>query len=179
VERRATGRTLTDRSNGWHATGDLVELDSQGFVRIVGRKSDVFKLSTGRAVVPAPIEAALGRLPMVEHAVVLGRGRVRPVAVVAVAPEILARCAVRAGVAPGDGDDLGRYIEGALDEAVDSLPPRDRPAGYVVLSRPLSERAGELTANQKVRRHVVEGRFARELHAIGGEQGRVRWTTIS
>jgi long-chain acyl-CoA synthetase len=62
-------------ADGWLHTGDIGEIDAEGYLRITDRKKDLFKLSTGKYVSPAPIEQRLASDPLVEQAVILGNGR--------------------------------------------------------------------------------------------------------
>ena len=59
---------------GWFHTGDLAEIDDDGFITITGRIKNLFKLSTGKYVMPQPVEQQLEAEPLIEHAVVLGEG---------------------------------------------------------------------------------------------------------
>ncbi|HEX7002714.1 MAG TPA: long-chain fatty acid--CoA ligase [Trueperaceae bacterium] len=67
----ATDEVLRD---GWFHTGDLGRIDDEGFITITGRKKNLFKLSTGKYVMPQPVEQQLEAEALVEHAVVLGEG---------------------------------------------------------------------------------------------------------
>ena len=96
-------------AEGFWATGDLGEFDADGFLRLSGRKADVFKLSTGRWVAPAEVEELLRQIPGVDHVVVLGESRKAAVAVLTLEPGIVpapndpARSdAARSGRAVGD-----------------------------------------------------------------------------
>lgn len=60
---------------GWFHTGDIGEFDEEGFLKITDRKKDLFKLSTGKYVMPQPIENQLGSEPLVDNAVVVGNDR--------------------------------------------------------------------------------------------------------
>ncbi len=134
--------------DGWLATGDLAQIDDDGFIRLVGRKSEVFKTSTGRRVAPQAVEAALRSLAGVEHAAVFGAGRATLLALVAVAP---------------DADTTAASLREAVRTATRSLPDYQRPAGLVVTRQPLTIETGELTGNLKLRRQVVGERYADAL----------------
>jgi len=68
-----TDAVLTD--DGWFHTGDIGEFDEKGYLKITDRKKDLFKLSTGKYVMPQPIENQLGSQPLVDKAVVVGSDR--------------------------------------------------------------------------------------------------------
>lgn len=134
--------------DGWLATGDLAQIDADGFIRLVGRKSEVFKTSTGRRVAPQAVEAALRSVPGVEHAAVFGAGRATLLALVSVAP---------------DADTTASSLRHAVRAATQALPDYQRPAGLVVTRQPLTIETGELTGNLKLRRQVVGERYADAL----------------
>jgi long-chain acyl-CoA synthetase len=138
-------------AQGWLATGDFAQIDGDGFVRLVGRKSEVFKTSTGRRVAPGAVEAALRALPGVEHAAVFGAGRQSLLAVVALAAD-----------APGAVEAL----RNAAARTLQSLPDYQRPAGLVVTRRPFTIESGELTGNLKLRRHSVREHYSAALDAL-------------
>ena len=137
---------LTD--DGYLATGDLGEWLPGGFLRLTGRKADLWKAPNGRWLAPAPLEGALRQVPGVEQAVVLLRGTIVGVLVLndlAPAPDRLRTELLRT---------LGEF------------PPGGRPQGLLLTTRPLTIEGGELTTNLKLRRDAVERRHAAELDAL-------------
>lgn len=140
--------------DGWLSTGDLGELDADGFLRIVGRKSEVVKTSTGRKVALPAIEALLRKLPWVDLPVAVALGRSHPLAMLYVN--------VPSSTLTQQVPALRRELQTVCSE----LSPHERPAGCVFIPRAPSLDAGELTANLKVRRAVIEARFAPALAAL-------------
>ena len=126
-------------------------IDRDGFIHLVGRKSEVFKTSTGRRVAPAAIEEVLRSVPGVEHAAVFGAGRKSLLAVLS--------------VAPGSVSSLERFRI-RLKNALIELPEPLRPAGVVVTQTPFGMNTGELTSNLKLRRHAVQERFSVALDKL-------------
>lgn len=146
---------------GFLHTGDLGSMDESGFLALTGRKSELFKTSTGRRIAPASIEALIKRVPAVEHAVLVGRSRPFPVAIVDLALPPAADAA-------GSGDRQGwlEALGNRILAACRHLPPYQRPAAILVSPTPFSVDGGQLTANQKLRRQHIEALFARELDAL-------------
>lgn len=138
-------------ADGWLATGDFGEFDDLGYIRLVGRKSEIFKTSTGRRVAPGAVEAALRALPWVEHAAVFGAGRQSLLALVCINEQV-----------PGATEVIRQDIR----RACQALPGYLLPAGMVLSRQPFSMESGELTANLKLRRHVVEQRHAQDLDVL-------------
>jgi long-chain acyl-CoA synthetase len=158
-----------DREGFW-ATGDYGELDADGFLRLVGRKSDVFKLSTGRWIAPADIEALLRRLPYVEHAMVLGAGHRFLVALISIESATVVRAARRgdiaARIASLSAQDASEIIRRDVSAATMVLAPYQRPTGVLVTMRRFTIESGELTANLKLRRSAVEPQFAAKIQGL-------------
>lgn len=143
-------------AQGFLATGDLGTLDAEGFLTLTGRKSEIFKTSTGRKVAPLPVEAALRRLPGVDHAVVLGADRKMPVAIVTLA----------AGRVADDLAAVARALADRVPEALDELAVWTRPAGLLVLRQPFGIESGELTSNLKLRRGEIMNKHGAALEAL-------------
>jgi long-chain acyl-CoA synthetase len=151
--------------DGYWPTGDCGTQDANGFVSLSGRKADLFKLSTGRWVVPAPIEERLRRSPGVDQAVVLGAGRKVTIAVISVSPETRSKLgeSERAGpLSQREQSVLARGIVAALGD----VPAHARPAGALVTTEPFSILGGELTSNLKVRRKAIEAKHREAIEAL-------------
>ncbi|HEV2999156.1 MAG TPA: AMP-dependent synthetase/ligase, partial [Solirubrobacteraceae bacterium] len=152
----ATAAALRD---GWLHSGDLGELDRDGFLRITGRKKDLIVTSTGKNVSPAAIENALRGTWLISQAVVVGDRRPHLAALVTLDPEQAAGLSAEEARAA-----VGREI----DAVNQRFAPPERVRRFAVLDRELSQEEGELTATLKVRRAVVEERFAAEIDALYG-----------
>ncbi|MBI5939172.1 MAG: AMP-binding protein [Caulobacterales bacterium] len=142
--------------DGFLHTGDAARIDPQGFIWLTGRKSEVFKTSTGRKIAPVPIEARIKRLPSITEAVVLGRSRPYPVAI------------INTRLPAGSGLD---QLQSDLVSACADLPAHQRPALVVVLSAPFTIVGGELTSNLKLRRGRIEEKYALLLDALCRQTG--------
>jgi len=150
------------------ATGDLGQFDADGFLRVAGRKADVFKTSGGKWVAPNEIEGRLRQLPYIEHAVALGASRKAIIALVWVAAPCRSRLLAEIGAArrtdgapnAGEGGPLSQLRDDIARKLAD-LPPYQHPAGVLVLDAgTFTVAGGELTTNLKVRRRHVEAKFA-------------------
>lgn len=141
---------------GFLHTGDYARIDVDGYVWLEGRKSEVFKTSTGRRVAPAPIEAALKQIDYVDHAVIVGRDRPYPVAILALDPSHpIASDATSAAAAATIAADVGTACEAFSDY--------QRPGAVILSRQPFTVAAGELTANLKIRRKPIEERFRAQI----------------
>lgn len=138
--------------DGFIATGDYGRLDADGFVTLLGRKSELFKTSTGRRIAPGPIEAALKRIPGVEACMVVGANRPFLTALVWTQPET--------------ADALAARLPAEAAQVLAALPDWQRPAGFVLVPRLPSLAAGEITTNLKLRRREAEALHGEAVAAL-------------
>ncbi len=168
---RATAEAIRD---GWLHTGDLGALDADGFLTITGRKKELLVLSNGKKVVPSEVEGRLLADPCFDQVVVYGEGRNFLTALVVPRWDNLRR-ALREGAAVPDGQPdealagspavaalLGRRMEAALRD----LAPWEHVKRFVVLPRPFSVAADELTVSLKLRRGIIFEHHKAELEAL-------------
>ena len=161
----ATAESLVD---GWVHTGDVGSLDADGFLRITDRKRDLIKTAGGKFVAPQPIEARLEQDPLIERAVVIGDRR--PYVVALIVPDW---SAVRHDLGVGgEPAELCRdaRVRGAVEAVVDrvnaDLGSWETVKRFQLLPEDSEESSGELTPTLKVRRPVVQARFAAEIEAL-------------
>lgn len=146
---------------GWFKTGDLGQFDRDGFLAITGRKKELIVTAGGKNVPPAPIEAQLESIGVVDRAWVHGDRRPFLVALLTLRAEAVHEWAREHGVAPSDVPSDERFRT-ALDDAVTAVSGRS--PGYAVVRRwdvltePFSQEHGELTATGKLRRSRLEER---------------------
>ena len=152
-------------ADGYLASGDFATIDGDGYITLVGRKSEIFKTSTGRRVAPAHIENLLRQLPNTEYAAVFGAGRTQPTALLVVSQAAW----------QGDRRQFVERLREDAAQALEPLPAYLRPAAVAVTTQTFTIAGGELTANLKLRRRVIARNFAPlldELHAhIDGAAG--------
>ena len=155
-------------ADGWYRTGDMGEIDEEGYLKITDRIKNLIVLSTGKNVAPQPIEAALVSAPHVSQAVVLGDGR-KYVSSLVVPNYDAVRNTL--GVedtneALADEERCRRLVEGDVDEACARFADYERPKKVALLPRELSHEAGELTPTLKVKLRVVKERYAKNIEEM-------------
>lgn len=153
----ATAAALVD---GWLLTGDLGELDDDGFLRIVDRKKEILVTAGGKNVAPVPIEHRLERSPYVDKAVVIGSDR--PYLVALLAPDLGALATwTRQQQAKGVTDpDPTPLFDAAVVAANAELARYQQIKRHAVLDRALTAQDGDLTPTLKLKRRTVLAREA-------------------
>jgi long-chain acyl-CoA synthetase len=158
----ATRETLP---GGWLATGDLGEIDADGFVTITGRKKDLIITSSGKNITPANIENALKETRWISEAVVYGDGRPYLVALLTLDAEEAPKLAAQLGV-PADVTTMCRdeRVRAEMQKAVDAVNSRfariEQVKSFAILDRELTQEQQELTPTLKVKRGFVYREFS-------------------
>jgi long-chain acyl-CoA synthetase len=161
--------------DGFFTTGDIAEIDDDGFLLIVDRKKDLIVTAGGKNVAPQPIESQFKKSPYVETAVLIGDRRPYIVALFSPSFDDLKRWAKKEGITFTDLEDLaGRPEVSALfDEVVisanASLARYEQIKKHRVLPISLSIEGGQLTPTLKVKRRVVEQQFSDTIAELYGE----------
>jgi long-chain acyl-CoA synthetase len=161
--------------DGWFATGDIGELDDDGFLRITDRKKDLFKTSGGKYVAPSNIEALFKALcPLASQMVVHGSERNFCSALITLDADAVADWAEQHGRAgrPYSGvvtsDEMHDEIEGYVKQLNDRLNRWETIKRFVILEQDLTIESGELTPSLKLKRRVVEDNYRDRLDALYG-----------
>jgi len=159
--------------DGWLRTGDIGQVDAQGYLTITDRKKDLIKTSGGKYVAPQELEGRLRALsPWLSHAVIHGDRRSYCVALLTLDEEAIRKWARLNGLGELTLAELSRHpevhalVQRAIADLNATLPRYATVKRFAVLERDLSEQHGELTASQKVKRKVVEERFRAVLDSL-------------
>ena len=160
-------------SGGWLHTGDLGELDEDGYLRVTGRKKDIIVTAGGKNVAPAVLEDRLRAHPLVSQCIVVGDGRPYVACLVTLDPEALQAWQGRhpqlaqASLAELAGSpEITAEIQGAVDEANKAVSRAESIRRFRILPVDFTEQAGYLTPSLKVRRGVVTKDFAGDIDAL-------------
>ena len=159
-------------AEGWLHTGDIGEIDQQGFLSITDRKKDILVTSGGKNLAPGPIENVIRTDPLVAEVVMVGHGRKFPAALVvpnfealeAWAAERGLRCRTRRELVATRG--VVAYYEQAIRDLTQGLAQFERIKRITVLPKEFSVETGELTPTLKVKRKVVEQKYADLIEAM-------------
>lgn len=148
---------------GWFASGDIGELDADGFLRITDRKKDLFKTSGGKYIAPTYIEGMFkGICPLVSNVLVHGNERNFCSALIALEADAATAWAAQHGLAGksyaeiAESPQVHEELQSAIDELNSKLNRWETIKKFAVLDRDLTVESGELTPSLKVKRKVVE-----------------------
>ncbi|MFQ2920148.1 AMP-binding protein [Aeromonas allosaccharophila] len=137
-------------AEGWLHTGDMGKLDREGYLTITGRMKDVFKTAKGKYVAPVPIEGLLGQEPIIEQLCVIGYGMPQPIALVQLAESAM----------KGNRDEINARLEAARVRVNDQLESHAKIRGILVVKSPWNIENGVLTPTMKIKRHLLEQKYA-------------------
>src|SRR5439155_3729545 len=158
----ASKQSLED---GWFHTGDVGELDGDGYLKITGRKKEIIVTAAGKNVAPAPLEDRLRANPLISEAVVIGDARPFISALITLDPEALTGWSTARGIANVptaqlvENVNLRAVIQSAIDDANRSVSRAESIRKFALLPDNLTIADGELTPTLKVRRAIVAKHF--------------------
>ena len=156
---------------GWLRTGDVGELDDDGFLKVTDRKKDIIVTAGGKNLAPQNIENALKGSPYVSQALVIGDRRPFVTALITLDEEEVGKWARARGI-DGDiarlatRDEVRGLIQDVVDDVNADLARFEQVRAFAVLTRDFSAEQSEVTPTMKLRRRIVEEHFADEIEAL-------------
>jgi long-chain acyl-CoA synthetase len=164
-DQEATDETLHD---GWLHTGDLGELDADGFLTITGRKKDIIITAGGKNVAPKLLEGGIRSHPLVAEVLVIGDRRKFLTALVSLDSEAAGRFMKERELSgpPDKCEEIRAEIQQAVDAVNTEMARVEQIKKFTILPREFSIAEGELTPTLKVKRNVVTEHFTAEIEAM-------------
>jgi long-chain acyl-CoA synthetase len=166
----ATAEVLAD---GWLRTGDMGDLDGDGFLRVTGRKKELIVTAGGKNVAPAVLEDRIRAHPLVSQVLVVGDARPYVACLITLDAEAVDTWASRHPQLGGAGfaglataPELLADIQAAVDEGNKAVSRAESVRRFRILSGDFTEQNGYLTPSLKLRRNVIMKDFADEIEAL-------------
>jgi long-chain acyl-CoA synthetase len=153
-EPEATAEALTE--DRWLRTGDVGEIDAEGFLRITDRKKDLIITAGGKNIAPQNLENALKSSRFVSQAIVVGDRR----------PYVTALVTLEEAETASSGQDPRRLVQVLVDDVNRDRMRVEQIKRFVILPREFSQEAGEVTPTLKLRRAVIHEHFAAEIEKL-------------
>ncbi|RSN33815.1 long-chain fatty acid--CoA ligase [Amycolatopsis sp. WAC 04169] len=166
----ATAEALED---GWFHTGDLGELDDDGFLKITGRKKEIIVTAGGKNVAPSGLEDTIKASPLVSQAMVVGDQRPFIGALITIDEEYFPSWKSQHGK-PSDASvsdladdaELRAEIQTAVDQANSAVSQAEAIKKFTILSKDFTEAGGEITPSLKLKRNIVNKNYATDIEAL-------------
>ena len=167
----ATAEALTP--DGWLRTGDVGDLDDEGYLRVTGRKKELIVTAGGKNVAPAVLEDRIRAHPLVSQALVVGDGRPYVACLITLDPEAVRTWLARRNRPPDtsvahltDDPDLLAELQAAVDDANKAVSRAESIRKFRVLDTDFTEQAGYLTPSLKLRRNIITKDFGDQIDAL-------------
>lgn len=157
-----TAETLKD---GWLHTGDMGELDEEGFLSITGRVKDTFKSAKGEFIIPAPIELSFAKSNFIEQICVVGRGLSQPVALVVLS---------EVGQA-SPKEEVAKSLEDMRNSINEKLLNYEKLYKIIIVKEAWTVENNILTPTLKIKRNQVENKYQNSLESWYNEADKVVW----
>ena len=167
----ATAETFTE--DGWFRSGDIGELDDEGFLSITGRKKDIIVTAGGKNVAPAVLEDRLRSHLIIGQAMVVGDGRPFVAALITIDTDAFGPWKEQHGKPASatvadlkDDPDLVADVQHAVDDANLAVSRAESIRKFRILDSDFTQEQGQLSAKQGIRRSVLAKEFASDIEAL-------------
>lgn len=168
-DKKSTEETIID---GWLYTGDLGEIDTDGYIKITDRKKSLIKTSGGKYIAPTQIENLISTLSYVENVVIIGNERLYVTALIVPDRDELKELAGKNNIEYSLYSDILtnkkilEIIKKDIDRLQADLAPYERVKKFTLLEKHFSIESGELTPTLKVKRKVIDRDFNTEIEKM-------------
>ncbi len=166
----ATAEALSD---GWFHTGDLGELDDEGFLKITGRKKEIIVTAGGKNVAPSGLEDSIKASPLISQAMVVGDQRPFIGALITIDEEYFPSWKSQHGKAAdatvselADDTELRAEVQEAVDQANSLVSQAEAIKKFTILGKDFTEAGGEITPSLKLKRNVVSKNYASDIDSL-------------
>ena len=167
----ATKETIDE--DGWLHSGDVGIIDDRGFLKITDRKKELIITAGGENIAPQVLEGKIKAIPVLSQAVVIGDKRKYMTALFTLDPEKIAQVAADEAGSPAKNSaeaakckKFNAYLKGKVDEINQTLARVQTIKKFVILPQELSIEGEELTPTMKLKRRIVNDKYAKEIESM-------------
>ena len=164
-------------ADGWFHTGDIGEIDEEGFLAITDRKKNILVLSNGKNVAPQPIENQLKQSPYISEIMLLGDQHKSVAALIVPSLDEIKEYAKEQQLETGDmaallqTQEIQRLIRGEINQYSSDLADFERVRRFTLMAEEFSEKSGEMTPTLKLKRSVVMENHKAAIEQMYGDDG--------
>ena len=164
-------------ADGWFHTGDIGEIDEEGFLTITDRKKNILVLSNGKNVAPQPIENQLKQSPYISEIMLLGDQHKSVAALIVPSLDEIKEYAKEQQLETGDmaallqTQEIQRLIRGEINQYSSDLADFERVRMFTLMAEEFSEKSGEMTPTLKLKRSVVMENHKAAIDQMYGDDG--------
>lgn len=164
--------SLTNQSiiDGWLHTGDIGAMVNNRFLKITGRKKQMFKTSYGKYIVPQAIEGRFANSPIIEHLVVIGEGKHCAGAIINPNFDYIRKMVGKFGAKPANKlielPVVKKAIQKEIDKVNKDLGKTERIKKHLIVSDKWSAETGELSPTFKIKRNIIVQKYKRKIHQL-------------
>ena len=170
--------TKSALQEGWLYTGDLASLETNGLVKIIGRKKEIIKTSGGKMIAPVPIEEKIKQSPLISQVCVAGEGRKYLVALItlreSLVQKLLSENHLDHDFIVQDKETMQK-IQDVISQTNESLACYEKIKYFTILRNDFQMQSGELTPTMKLKRKEVEYRYRKiidQMYVLIEEENR-------
>lgn len=158
----------------WLRTGDLGELDKEGYLKVVDRKKRILVLTTGKNVAPQSVENAMNQSVYIEQSVLIGQGQKYVIALVVPGFEYLNPWAAKKGLSQERAElirnsEVQELLRREVEQFTQSLAHHEQPKKVVIIGKEWTVETGELTPSLKVRLPEIERKYKKVIDVVYAE----------
>ncbi len=158
--------------DGWFKTGDIVEMDEEGFIYFKGRKKNIIVTSFGKNIAPEPIELEIQKDALIESCAIFGDEKPYLVALISLNKEELMKFAESRGLKEKSISELSKsqvvreYVKSVIDRVNLHRPSYERIHKFEIIPEEWTAETGELTPTLKVKRHLIYKKYKDIIEAM-------------
>lgn len=164
-------------SDGWFHTGDIGEIDAEGFVKITDRKKNILVLSNGKNVAPQPIENQLKQSPYISEIMLLGDQRSTVTALIVPNYDEIKEYATEQGLDTKDlpallqTQEIQQLIRGEINQHSSDFADFERVRRFTLMEEEFSQESGDITPTLKLKRQVIMEKHKAAIDRMYGDDG--------